>query len=182
MIVTSPIVTGTLNEATGEPWVLIASIAGIVVGVLLGGTTAGFLHEKLAEHGQKLILAALYGLAGVLAFFGMLFVVASLTLYDGQDDREFHPTAVGEAVSDRYTIETIHGLDDLEDSVWIDETINSVCHTVSTESPELTGIADGQQISFKVGIRDCHAKNPVADIIITKTPGPAISADDLLKK
>lgn len=56
-----------------------------------------------------------------------------------------------------------------------------LCAPVSPESPEYVGVVDGQQIRFKAGSTNCTRADPDVTIIVTHTPGTALSADDLRK-
>lgn len=59
---------------------------------------------------------------------------------------------------------------------------DDVCQSVTTESPEYTGVAEGRQISFKVGVEDCRSNTPDIQIIITATPETRLTPDQLRKQ
>lgn len=56
---------------------------------------------------------------------------------------------------------------------------DSLCKPVSLDSPEFVGIADGQKVTFRVGVPDCETPDP--QIVITETTGHAIDVDELKK-
>lgn len=56
----------------------------------------------------------------------------------------------------------------------------NLCKPVSLDSPEFVGIADGQKITFRIGVPDCET--PAPQIVITETTGHAIDVDDLKKE
>lgn len=53
----------------------------------------------------------------------------------------------------------------------------SLCQPVSLDSPEFEGIAEGQKVTFRVGIEDCEAPDP--EIVITETTGRSVDVADL---
>lgn len=59
---------------------------------------------------------------------------------------------------------------------------DDVCQSVTTESPEYTGVAEGRQISFKVGVEDCRSSVPDVQIIVTATPETRLTPDQLRKQ
>lgn len=55
-----------------------------------------------------------------------------------------------------------------------------LCQPVSLDSPEFAGIADGQKVTFRMGVPDCDSPDP--EIVITETTGHAIDLDELRRK
>lgn len=91
--------------------------------------------------------------------------------------------AVVKAITEDYKIESITGTDALMESdegnlIPVGSAIDRLRAPVSPKSPQLTGVADGQQISFKVGFTDCE-EDPTPEIIVTDSPDQDITADDL---
>lgn len=93
--------------------------------------------------------------------------------------RELDASSVNEAISEQYRITSIEpAAEENED----EPTAAQLCEPVSTKSAEYIGVADGQQIRFKAGSTNCTSDNPDITIIVTDTPGAALSADDLRKR
>lgn len=89
--------------------------------------------------------------------------------------RELDASSVNDAISEQYRITSIEPAAD-------EPTAAQMCEPVSTKSAEYIGVADGQQIRFKAGSTNCTSDNPDITIIVTDTPGAALSADDLRKR
>lgn len=87
---------------------------------------------------------------------------------------------VQEVISDQYRITSIEAsTNDGQRKPKSRET--GLCAPVTPNSPEYVGVADGQQIRFKAGSTNCTSAHPKVTIIVTHTPGRALSADDLRK-
>lgn len=104
------------------------------------------------------------------------------------DTRAVSGDAVAAAVSSKYEITSIEGTDALttkasitllggSNSGNIDALTERLCTPVDTNSYEFTGVANGQEIRFRAGFEDCRHPDP--QIVITSTPGQAVSPDDL---
>lgn len=172
-IALDPVITGEVVPNTQRTWMTVCAIAGNILGSL---AIIGVLAFTIALDDSDMptwkrrmswvgLLIALFG-GYTMGGFGM-YQVAS---HEGSDTREIDEDALIAAIEDRYTIETIRGIEGIDD-------VGGLCSPVSPDSPELTGVTDGQQISFKVGTP--HCQEPVARIIVTETPGQAITADQL---
>lgn len=122
----------------------------------------GYLFESsgpfLASTGVLLMFASL-----AMTFHG----VPSLSIVPGADQ-----TRVPELVSERYRLESVTPISDPAGR-------GELCGTVSTRSPVYTGVVDGQQVDFRVGVPDCDAESPVVEIIVVAAPGLGMSAHDL---
>lgn len=193
MLTTAPILTGDITEpiSTSATWIWLA-ISVAVLGIAIADLT---ITERIRRRRRKPTSSAIVhwwiGLNGVLFIVAFVSTVFStINLFDPvkTDDRQIHAQAIEQAVTNTYDINTLQGVDDLVEvkknpfgTQGPDELLDQLCTEVSPDSPELTGVTKGQQISFKVGVPDCRAERPSAQIIITKTPGQAISARDLEK-
>lgn len=76
-------------------------------------------------------------------------------------------------------IEKAYSLTGVQASASDDLTVEGLCQPVSLNSPEFVGIADGQKVTFRVGVPDCETPDP--QIVITETTGHAIDVDELKK-
>lgn len=85
-----------------------------------------------------------------------------------------HPDRVNAAVSERYSITSVEGRAGTPQA-------EQLCAPVSTDSPEYVGVADGQEIRFKVGSANCASEQPKVTVIVTHTPGQMINAENLRK-
>lgn len=74
-------------------------------------------------------------------------------------------------------VEETYDLTAVEASESDDPTVEGLCQSVSLDSPEFVGIADGQKVTFRVGVPDCDSPDP--EIVITETTGRAIAVDEL---
>ena len=125
-------------------------------------------------------IAGLVGL--VIAITGGIGFISYAT---GGMDKLQHPALLS-AVEDTYGVENVKPIDDggkftLGDDSRVPDK-DDVCQPVTTESPEYTGVVDGQQISFKVGVEGCRSNTPDVQIIITATPGTPLTPDQLRKQ
>lgn len=109
----------------------------------------------LAGMGALVMFAALWVAVGVLP---------SLSIFPGVDHEQ-----VADLVTENYRIETVVSTGDR----------GELCGPVTTSSPIYTGVVDGQQINFRVGVPDCTEESPVAEILVTAAPGLGMSAQDL---
>lgn len=141
--------------------------AGILV-VLFG--TAIAMAFTLEEHASLAAVPALGGL-----FFATPFLMAGLNV-SGNDGLLLDDDRVETVISERYRITSVEAAAESDGP-----TAAQLCKAVSTKSPEYIGIADGQQIRFKAGSTNCESDDPDITIIVTDTPGAALSADDLRK-
>lgn len=116
---------------------------------------------------------------GLLVVFGFgIIKIADMSV----DHQTVHDDAIVKAITDRYAIDSVGGLDALHATLISSESavIDELCAPVSLSSPELSGVVDGQQIRFRVGITDCTG-DPTAEIIVTETPGQNLMPKQLEK-
>lgn len=94
-----------------------------------------------------------------------------------------HPNApgvnderVGEVVAEKYRISSVEPAGSRHFR-------GSLCESVSAKSPLYAGVTDnGQPVEFRVGVADCDAEDPEAEIIVTYAPGLGESAAAALEK
>ena len=135
-----------------------------------------------------LALAATCGIFSITFFHGYFTDPG----HPGRDDRVIHAEAIASAISEKYRLDQVTGADDLQASgrdaseqgsgerLYSDEMtehIERLCSPVGPESYELVGVADGQEIHFRVGFTDCA--NPDPEIIIVSAPNSAVTPADL---
>lgn len=104
---------------------------------------------------------------------GVIFVVIGVSGAAG-GGLALNAGRVKEVINERYRITSV-------ETVTSTPTEEGLCEPVSAHSPEYAGIADGQQIRFRVGSTNCTSEHPDVTIIVTHTPRTALSADDLRK-
>lgn len=157
---------------TEHPWVLSSTVF-----IGFGLTAMGVMLLVLA-----FVTASREGASGealpVFCGFGLtLPIIGLLMVMNGSkaDGKELDASSVNDAISEQYRITSIEPAAD-------EPTAAQLCEPVSTKSAEYIGVADGQQIRFKVGSPNCTGDNPDITIIVTDTPGAALSADDLRKR
>lgn len=127
--------------------------------------------------------------AGVLAaaFIAALFGGMYMLEHREHDETETHYDTLVAGIEDAYELEAIEYTDPegkpvLGSGERVPDT-DVLCQSVSTNSPQYTGITtDGQQVSFKVGVPDCRAENPDIQLVVTDTPGIPLTADQLRKE
>ena len=166
LLATGPVITGTYSPDTTTWWMFAMLIAGLFGGI----ATFIWSLESSGESGVPLILAATVSLG--LLFGGAVLVNTNL----GHDNRTVGMENLAAAVSDRYALDQITLSEDSGDSA---DTAKALCGPVSPDSPEMAGVNEGRQITFKVGLQDCEDEDPVAEVIVT---GLDISAEDLKKE
>lgn len=157
---------------TEHPWAL-SPVAIIGFGSLLIGVVISvFVFVAVMRgdmNGPVLMVAGV-----IVAFLGCIgLVLVAEASEDG--GKELDASSVNDAISEQYRITSIEPAAD-------EPTAVQLCEPVSTKSAEYIGVADGQQIRFKVGSPNCTGDNPDITIIVTDTPGAALSADDLRKR
>lgn len=131
--------------------------------LILGGITllfAGPLRESTASF--------LIGLVSILTGVGAMLAGAAPLELAGVD-----MARLAEVVSTNYAIDAPTLADD-----HISE--GSLCAPVSPDSPMLEGVVEGRQITFKVGVPDCGAAEPGAEILIVDAP-EGVTAESLRK-
>lgn len=168
ILAAGPVVTGTYSPDTTAWWMFVMLIAGFF------GCIATFVWT-LADSDTSVVphfLAATISL-------GMIFGGSGLVGTNrGHDYRTVDMENLATVVSDRYEIDQItlsEGSGDPADAA------KTLCGPVSPDSPELIGVSEGRQITFKAGVQNCEEEDAVAEIIVTDTPGLDITAEDLEK-
>lgn len=182
-LIAGPIVTETHTPSTVESWMSSLLYGGIIV---LGAVSLVLVYRGLFGNG----LTRTQGfVAGIIAATGLVATVvgcATVVVHADRTVPETHYDALAAALEDTYDLEAIEFSDSKGTHVFsTGERVpysEDLCEPVSTNSPEYTGITDGQQISFKVGVPDCRAETPDVQIVVTKTPGIPLTADDLRKR
>lgn len=164
-LATGPLVT----EQSGVPSGLLIGFFLVLAGLINVVVVASVAAEAEEISAGGLLVGGVFGL--VLMIFGISSVM------DATKGEPFRVEAlnekrVTEAISDHYRITSI---EDDEGRV----TKESLCKPVSSESPEYTGVAKGQQIRFKAGSTNCESDNPDIRIIVTDTPGSTLDAENL---
>src|SRR5699024_258580 len=151
-------------------------------------------RSRAARIGWALAALALAATCGILSttFFHGYFTDPG---HPGRDDRVIHAEAIASAISEKYRLDQVTGADDLQASgrdaseqgsgerLYSDEMtehIERLCSPVGPESYELVGVADGQEIHFRVGFTDCA--NPDPEIIIVSAPNSAVNPADLERR
>src|SRR5699024_7899892 len=172
------IVTETHTPSTVEDWMIALLVGGFLL--FIG---ASFFIAFTTGPTRALV-------SGYIAFATAIAatVLGGLNVFAHResDETETDYDALTAAVEDTYELEAIEyiGSDGMP-VLGTDERVphtDVLCEPTNTNSPEYTGITgDGQQISFKVGVPDCRAENPDVQIVVTKTPGIPLTADQLRK-
>lgn len=140
-------------------------------GAILVFVTVKFVRSEVGEEsGAILFVAALAGVA--FGGIGAVFVMGE----NESDGKEINAERVNETIEAQYRITSIEAASESDGP-----TEAQFCEAVSTKSPEYIGVAGGQQIRFKAGSTNCESKDPDITIIVTGTPGAALTADDLRK-
>lgn len=173
LLATGPVITGTYSPDTTAWWM----IALMIVGILIFGAS---FHPSFYDHRstKRDIIQASMIVSGILGFAGATFIYANNT---AQDNRSIDMEHLEATISDRYELDQITMIEDPSDSTAEAPAVKDLCAPVSPKSPELIGVNNGRQITFKVGVTDCEKQDSVAEIIVTGTPGLAITATDLEK-
>lgn len=143
-------------------------------GVLAFGIIAAIIMAVTLKEDALLAFVPVIGCL----FFGTPLICCGLIGADN-GGMAVDDSRVEAAISERYRITSVEAV--------IDEgergpTGAQLCEAVSTKSPEYIGVAEGQQIRFKAGSTNCTSDNPDITIIVTDTPGAALSADDLRER
>lgn len=194
MLTATPIITGHNIDWVTQPWVVPVMVVGGFLALIFGGLTLIAAEEATPWNNRPdpswinvifSAMIAVLGLVGVGAGLAHIVSNGSPPTAEGAEPERLHADALYATISNSYEITGIefagnNGGRDHDTGEAIPKS-EELCAPVSTRSPEFTGIARGQQISFKVGITDCRSDDPTADIIVTKTPGQAISAKSLEK-
>lgn len=186
-----PVMTGTLIESTAEVWMALLAVGGFV-GLMITAIWFIIVMYSKSTRREKWITLSLALVFTACTVFGFKLTAD----HEGSDDRELHRDAIVAAVSAKYDIESIRGLDqidDLSDDKWMwnkifgsekaptrDETVDRLCSPISPDSYELTGVTNGQEIKFRIGFDDCRKPDP--QIIITSTPDQAMTPSDLERR
>lgn len=193
-----PIITGEITDSTIEPWMLWLTIAALVLLFLFaiiywglsrlkdGGLTLGgsyILPVSDSQERRKITRLQLTSNIAVIAMTVLLIGGASMLIYNrGHDDREVHEDRLISTIEDQYAINSVshtsskllsYGFDTID--------ISLLCAPLTPQSPEFTGIAEGQSIAFIVSVDDCRSNDPTINIAITKTPLDGIRPENLLK-
>lgn len=143
----------------------------IVFAVLLVGVLALVLRKRDVMLGTIVV-------PGALSFWLGVIVVTIGLAGEGAHARVLDENRVADAISDQYRITSIEFANEDEQR---QPRKTELCTSVTPDSPEYVGVADGQQIRFKAGSTNCTSPHPKVTIIVTHTPGTALSADDLRK-
>lgn len=174
LLATGPVITGTHSSDTTAWWM----IALMTVGAM---TFAAGLYWSF--YGQSSNKRAI--IQGSLIIIGALGVVGTSFIYQdntAQDNRSIDMEHLETTISDRYELDQITMIEDPSGSTAEAPAVKDLCAPVSPKSPELIGVNNGRQITFKVGVTDCEKQDSVAEIIVTGTPGLALTATDLEKE
>lgn len=173
---TDMILTTAGPLVTEHPWGLSpGALAGGFL-MLLGGSilifvTVRFVRSEVGdESGAVLFVVALAGVA--FGGIGAVVVVGE----SESDGKELNADRVNEVIEAQYRITSSEAAAEGDGPP-----AAQFCEAVSTKSPEYIGIVEGQQIRFKAGSTNCESEDPDIAIIVTDTPGAALSADDLRK-
>lgn len=102
---------------------------------------------------------------------GFLFGAGSLVDTVGKDGPRVDESATADLIEKAYSLTGVQA------SASDDLTVEGLCQPVSLNSPEFVGIADGQKVTFRVGVPDC--KSPDPQIVITETTARTIDVDEL---
>jgi hypothetical protein len=162
---TGPLVTEQAGVPSGLVFGFFLVMAGLLIIVVV--ISVATETEEVTAGG----LLAGIALALVLMCFGISSIVDA-TKGEPFRVKVLSEERVTEVISDYYRITSI---EDYEGLV----TKESLCKPVSSESPEYTGVAKGQQIRFKAGSTNCESDNPDIRIIVTDTPGSTPDAENL---
>ena len=162
---TGPLVT----EQAGLPPTLMLGVFLLVAGVVALICGGAILAESEEPSGCGILAG---GAVAVGLLVGGITMLADATKGEPFRVEALNEKRVTEVISDHYRITSI---EDYEGLV----TKESLCKPVSSESPEYTGVAKGQQIRFKAGSTNCESDNPDIRIIVTDTPGSTLDAENL---
>ena len=174
LLATGPVITGAYSSDTTAWWMIALTIVGLLI------LAAGFhwaLHDE-GSSGRGVAQASMI-VCGALGVFGSIFIFMGNM---SQDNRSIDMERLEATISDRYELDQITMVEDLADSTAEAQAVKALCAPVSPKSPELVGVSNGRQITFKVGVTDCEKQNPVAEIIVTDTPGLDSTATELEKE
>ena len=156
------------------------AVAAIVVGaaILLLSWQADLRRE---DTNREELGAGPYALGWVMsgAGFVTVLILGLLMLFSMSGPREkVDVDATTSLIEAEYDITAVEQADNDSDS-WSTGglSVESLCQPVSLNSPEFEGIADGQKVTFRVGVPECDNPNP--EIVITETTGHAIDVDEL---
>lgn len=151
-------------------------------------------RSRAARIGWALVALALAATCGILSIT-LFHGYATDPGHPGSDDRVIHAEAIPSAISEKYRLDQIAGAEAIQASgrdaseqgsgarLYSDEMterIERLCSPVGPESYELVGVADGQEIRFRVGFADCA--NPDPEIIIVSAPNSAVTPADLERR
>lgn len=174
LLATGPVITGAYSPDTTAWWMIALTIVGLLI--LAAGSHWALRDEGSSNRG---VVQASMIVLGILGVAGSVFIFMSNT---AKDNRSIDMDRLEATISDRYELDQITMIEDPSDSTEEAQAVKALCAPVSPESPELVGVSNGRQITFKVGVTDCEKPNPVAEIVVTGTPGLTITATDLEKE
>ena len=181
LLATGPVITGTYSPDTTAWWMIALMLAGALL--LLVVLPVVHLDAVQTRHDQsstkREIIQASMIVSGILGFAVGAGIYESNT---AQDNRSIDMERLETTISDRYELDQITMVEDLADSTAEAQAVKALCAPVSPKSPELIGVSNGREITFKVGVTDCEKQNPVAEIIVTDTPGLDSTATELEKE
>jgi len=172
-IALDPLITGEVMGNTVAIWMYL--IVGVGTCAALVGVFTFILSENQSISAFAFVLALLFA---CVAAFG----ISRIVLNQPRDERVVDHEVLAELITERYELDAVSPADPLGEYPSNRETsaqVTALCAPLSTESLEMKGITGGQQITFKVAVADCKAEKPVAEIVVTDTPGQPISAEDL---
>lgn len=180
-LIAGAIVTETHTPSTAEGWMTALFFGGLIVLAAIALVLIFVVDDATRAQGRVMVIggaAAIVAMAvGGVTFLAHAEKTKSKTDYD----------ALTAVIEDTYDLEATEyigseGKRVLSTGERVPDT-GVLCEAVNTNSPEYTGITgDGQQISFKVGVRDCRAEDPDVQIVVTKTPGIPLTADQLRRQ
>lgn len=181
LLATGPVITGTHSSDTTAWWMIALMLAGALI--LAASFHRAFHDHSRAFHDQsstkREIIQASMIVSGILGFAVGAGIYESNT---AQDNRSIDMERLEATISDRYELDQIAMIEGPSDSTAEAQAVKALCAPVSPKSPELVGVSNGRQITFKVGVTDCEKQNPVAEIIVTDTPGLDSTATELEKE
>ena len=180
LLATGPVIAGTYSPDTTAWWMIALMLAGAL---LLAASFHRAFYDSRAFHDQsstkREIIRASMIVSCILGFAVGAGIYESNT---AQDNRSIDMERLEATISDRYELDQITMVEDLADSTAEAQAVKALCAPVSPKSPEFVGVSNGREITFKVGVTDCEKQNPVAEIIVTDTPGLDSTATELEKE
>lgn len=178
-LIAGAIVTDTHTPSTVEDWMTVLLVGGCILFAFATIVLVSSIDASLVQGVSG-------GAALAVAFLAMIIGGLNILEHKESDDTNTHYDVLITAIEDTYDLEAIEYTDpDGTPVLGTDERVpdtDALCQPANTNSPQYTGITDGQQVSFKVGVPDCRAENPDIQIVVTKTPGTPLTADQLRKE